>query len=84
MELIQSSFPSLDFDFSSLFLGNDKQLLIYRRCTSIENYLGKYRLPKAFESPYEELSKMAGELYELMTQRNRAFSTFNTNLLEKT
>jgi hypothetical protein len=79
--LVRTSFPQLDFDYASLFLGNDKQLLIYRRCTSIEKYIEKYRLPKAFEAPFEELSRTARELYELRTDRNRAFSTFNAGLL---
>lgn len=84
MELIRSSYPQLDFDYASLFLGNDKQLLIYRRCTSIEKYIEKYRLPKTFEGPFEELSKAAKDLYDLKTQRNRAFSTFNMDLIERT
>ncbi len=84
MELIRRSFPQLDFDYASLFLGNDKQLLIYRRCTSIEKYIEKYRLPKNFEGPYEELSKAAKDLYELKTKRNKAFSTFNADVIQKT
>lgn len=32
IKLIQECFPQLDYDFSSIFMGNDKQLLIYRRC----------------------------------------------------
>jgi hypothetical protein len=80
MELVRSSFPQLDYDYTSLFLGNDRQLLVYRKCSSIEKYLEKYRLPKSFEAPFDELSKISKEYYELKIQRNRAFS----KLLEKT
>lgn len=38
MKLISSTYPTLDYDYSSLFLGNEKQLLIYRKCYAIESY----------------------------------------------
>ncbi len=39
IELIKGEFPSLDYDYASLFLGNDKQLVIFRRCFNIEKYI---------------------------------------------
>lgn len=44
-ELIDNCYPMLSYDYSSLFMGNEKQLLVYRKCSSIERYLSKYRLP---------------------------------------
>ena len=48
-DLIMEKYPSLDFDYGSLFLGNPKQLLVYRDCYEIERYIGKYRLPLNFK-----------------------------------
>jgi hypothetical protein len=39
MKLVASSYPLLDYDFGSLFLGNEKQLLIFRKCYAIESYI---------------------------------------------
>lgn len=78
IKLIQESFPQLDYDFASIFMGNDKQLLIYRRCYALEKYIEKYRLPKSFEGPYGELLDITKQSFEHKIERNKAISTFNS------
>lgn len=39
ISIIKEQFPTLDYAYESLFLGNDKQLMIYRSCNAIERYL---------------------------------------------
>lgn len=64
-------------------MGNDKQLLVYRRCFAIEKYIEKYRLPKNFEKPFEELLELCKDFLSLKILRNKAFSTFNKKELER-
>lgn len=47
--LIEKSFPELTYVHESLFMGNDKQLFIYRKCASMLRYLERYRMPKNFK-----------------------------------
>ena len=84
VKLIQECFPQLDYDFSSIFMGNDKQLLIYRRCYALEKYIEKYRLPKSFEGPYGELMEITKQFFEQKIERNKAISTFNSNEVQRT
>ena len=32
-EVIDSKYPAIAYDYASLFMGNQKQLLVYRRCS---------------------------------------------------
>ena len=49
IKLTEKDYPNLSFVHESLFMGNDKQLLIYRACTYLDRYLERYRLPKDFK-----------------------------------
>lgn len=82
MRLLDKHFPSLSYDYASLFLGNPKQLLIYRRCYAIESYIEKYRLPKDFKEKFSQLEYLTDEYYTFKVQRNRAISTFNEDIID--
>lgn len=57
-----------------MFLGNKKQLLIYKKCREMDEYLEKYRLPKPYEPTLKELEIVAKQIFELKIQRNIAIS----------
>jgi len=49
ISLLKEKFTDLKWMYESLFMGNDKQLFIYRNCASMVRYLERYRLPKDFK-----------------------------------
>ncbi len=38
-----------------MFLGNKKQLIVFKKCREMMDYLEKYRLPKPFEGCLEKV-----------------------------
>ena len=60
---LEKSFPNLTFIYESLFMGNDKQLLIYRSCTALDRYVEKYRLPNDFKKRLDVVNKTAENFY---------------------
>ena len=62
-DLIGDKYPGLDSDYASLFLGNDKQLLVFRQCNEILRYLEKYRLPLNFKDHMAGLEEITSQLY---------------------
>jgi len=57
-----------------MFLGNKKQLVVYKKCKEMIDYLEKYRLPKPFEGSLKDVETVAKSLFELKIQRNIAIS----------
>ena len=55
MKIIKQDYEGLEFDYNSLYLGNQKQLLIYRKCRGLDLYLSKYRLPLDFRNKITKL-----------------------------
>ena len=81
--LLQKRKESLSYIHESLFYGNDKQLLIYRVCNSIEKYLEKYRLPKEFKETLDPFIKLSETLYNLTIKKNIAISSLDLALTNK-
>jgi hypothetical protein len=65
MSMLTSNYPKLDYDFASLFIGNEKQLLIYRKCWAVDNYITKYRLPNTIKAPLSRLEHLTDEFHFL-------------------
>jgi len=38
-----------------MFFGNKKQLVVFKKCKEMADYLEKYRLPKPFENSLKDL-----------------------------
>ena len=57
-----------------MFLGNKKQLVIYKKCKELNEYLEKYRLPKPFEGSLKDVEGAAKSIFELKVKRNIAIS----------
>ena len=71
---LEKEFSSLTFIYESLFMGNEKQLLIYRTCTALDRYVEKYRLPNDFKKRLDILNKIAENLYDKKRLSNFAIS----------
>ena len=46
---------SLDWEYEEMFLGNKKQLVVFKKCRELNEYLEKYRLPKNFEGSLKDV-----------------------------
>ncbi len=64
-------------------MGNDKQLLIYRSCSSMNRYLERYRLPVHFKPKLDDFNHLIDELYEKKLKSNIAISTFSIKTREE-
>ena len=59
MNLIGQKFTKLEYVYESLFMGNEKQLLIYQSCGAMNRYLSKYRLPNHCKPKLDDFNKLA-------------------------
>ena len=71
---LEEEFKNLTFIYESLFMGNDKQLLVYRTCTAIDRYIERYRLPNDFKKRLDILNKIAENFYDQKRLGNFAIS----------
>jgi hypothetical protein len=55
-------------------MGNEKQVLIYRSCATMDHYLEKYRLPKDFKGKLDAANKICEEIYDKKKLTNVAIS----------
>jgi hypothetical protein len=62
------------WEYEEMFLGNKKQLVIFKKCKELNEYLEKYRLPKNFEGSLKDVETVAKSMFELKIQRNIAIS----------
>ena len=74
-ELVREKYGTLSFVYESLFMGNEKQLIIYRTCTALDHYLERYRLPKNFKEKIDPMNKISEKIYETQRISNLAIST---------
>lgn len=60
----------IDYDYESLFLGNKKQLLVYKSVQSVKCFLRKYRLPGNYAKMKDNVNKIEDGIDKLVIERN--------------
>lgn len=60
----------LDYEHEGLFLGNAKQLVIFKKRASVASYLSKYRPTKKYQTLFAEAMELSREYQMLVAGRN--------------
>lgn len=72
--LVLAEYPEWRWEYEHIFLGNRKQLIIYKNYRPLERYLQRYRMPTSYEQLKRALQADLEKLEELVMKRNELFS----------
>ena len=65
---------TLYYEYESLYMNKEKQLLVYKNTSSMITFLSKYRLPDEFKKMMSHLSPSIKEYEKFLVKRNTAIS----------
>lgn len=83
MKVANQNTVNLRYAYDSMFLGNEKQLLVYKYCYAIEKYIEKYRITPVFKDYLDEFEKIAVVRDKSIAERNLAVSFFKKEKSEQ-
>ena len=64
----------LEWNHEAMYLGKKKQLLIYKKNSSLGYYLSKYRIPHEYKDAKEKMVQILKDRELMVIERNRVIS----------
>ena len=75
IKVVEEEFEeSLYYEYESLYMNKEKQLLVYKNTSSMITFLSKYRLPEEFKKMMTNISPSIKEYEKFLVKRNTAIS----------